>query len=106
MAIDKLLLVSFSLSLHQQLNISFLLSFAGVSDPQLHACMLLQIPGWWRVNLVSQHVVTKGCKVSPLQSSSHSCWAAKKAGYQHGKEEEDEEAAAAEETLAGYFVKS
>ncbi len=55
---------------------------------------------------MSQHVVTKGCKVSPLQSSSHSCWAAKKAGYQHGKEEEDEEAAAAEETLAGYFVKS
>jgi len=105
MAIDKLL-VSFSLSLHQQLNISSLLSFAGVSDPQLHACMLLQIPGWWRVILVPQHAVPKGCKVSPLQSSSHSCWAAKKAGYQHGKEEEDEEVAAAEETLAGYFVKS
>ncbi|CAM6034823.1 unnamed protein product [Sphagnum compactum] len=62
---------------------------------------MMMIPGWWRVNLVSQHVVPKGCKVSPLQSSSHSCWAAKKAGYQHGKEEEDEEAPAAEETLAG-----
>jgi hypothetical protein len=67
---------------------------------------MMMIPGWWRVILESQHVVPKGCKVSPLQSSSHSCWAAKKAGYQHGKEEEDEEVAAAEETLAGYFVKS
>jgi hypothetical protein len=70
--------------------------------------MLLQIPGWWRVILVSQDVVPKGCKVSPLQLSSHSCWAAKKAEYQHGEEEEgeDEEVAAAEETLAGYFIKS